>query len=77
MCNIILQDDTYTIMNPVGTLSNDSSGPAYEIPFSLHNGNGFQQNNCEGAMLNNGQCSVPARSGFVNQDEERYVKGAF
>ena len=86
-----MQEDTYTVMNPVGTLSSQSSrGPAYEVPathtsHSLHNGNGvlleqrplFTDTN--GAMTNGGHCatSTPTTAGFMKQDEERYVKGAF
>ena len=75
-------------MNPAGTLSSQSKGPAYEIPFmhhSLHNGSSvFQEQHSltETNMSNVGQCtaaagSAPATTDFTTQDEERYVKGAF
>ena len=77
-------------MNPAGTLSNQSKGPPYEVPFmhhSLHNGSGvFQEpyplTETTEAMTNGGHCaaaagSAPATTSFVTLDEERYVKGAF
>lgn len=74
-------------MNPAGTLSSQSKGPAYEIPFMHHNGSSvFQEQHsfteANIPMTNVGQCtaaagSAPATAGFTTQDEERYVKGAF
>lgn len=85
-----MQEDTYTFMNPAGTLSNQSKGPAYEVPFmhsSMHRGNGVlpEQNRLTEAnrVITNGEhCTAaaggaPATTGFNTQDEERYVKGAF
>ena len=78
-------------MNPAGTLSNQSKGPAYEIPFMhrslLHaNGNLREQNHLtetNTADTRGEHCaaaagSAPATAGFTTQDqEERYVKGTF
>ena len=77
-------------MNPAGTLSNQSRGPAYELPSmhqSLHNENGvFKESHplteTTTVMTNGGHCeaaagSAPATASFPTQDEERYVKGAF
>ena len=77
-------------MNPAGTLSHQSKGPAYEEPLmhhSSHHGNNiFQEQNrsleTNTAITNNEHCAAAAGSasvavGFSTQDEERYVKGAF
>ncbi len=88
---IIIQEDTYTVMNPAGTLSSQSKGPPYEVPFthsSMHHGNGVlpepnRLTEANGVITLNGEhCaaaagSAPATTGFNTQDEERYVKGAF
>ena len=85
-----MQEDTYTVMNPAGTLSNQSRGPACDVPSMhnpMHNGNGvFQEPHplieTTAAMTNGGHCaaaagSATATASFATQGEERYVKGAF
>ena len=77
-------------MNPAGTLSNQSKGPAIEVPFMHHSffhGGGVVQEQhhlieTNTAMTTDDHCAAAAGSasvtvGFTTQDEERYVKGAF
>ena len=81
----------YTVMNPAGTLTGQNKAPAYEVPFAHHsmqNGCGVFQDQHSLTETNNiipmtigcaaaAAESAPATAGFVHQDEERYVKGAF
>ena len=85
-----MQEDMYTVMNPAGTLMGQNKAPAYEVPFAHHsmqNGCGVFQDQHSLTETNNiismtvgcaaAAESAPATAGFVTQDEERYVKGAF
>ena len=89
---LTFQEDTYTVMNPAGTLSNQIRSPVEKGPHSLammYNGENeilSSERQLGGATQSNGYLtglgSNVSSSAFPtvhDQDEieERYVKGAF
>ena len=71
-------------MNPIGTLSTQSSVQAYEEPSTCHSpckghSSQLEMSSKEETADDNGvHCAASARAAFtVTQDEERYAKTAF
>ena len=87
-----LQEDTYTVMNPVGTLSNQIRSPvekgatSFAVMYNQGNDTVSQCHSTQvgSATQSNGIVTGPGLSAqnqtfMITQDavEERYVKGAF
>ena len=77
-----MQDETYTLMNPVGTLTHQLSTPTHEAPnagIPQQFGNSTEPHTTtEVATVttSNGHCTGSAQitsGSFSNLDEERYV----
>ena len=84
-----LQEDTYTVMNPAGTLTNQTRRPTDELPPTdiVHNGAGMfsEQQSAQTPTTTTTQATTAAglctgslpNPMFLYTDDERYVVGNF
>lgn len=90
---VLLQEDTYTVMNPAGSLSCHTKSPV-DVALSTTQPQCFRDNTVQSDMgavycgsagtmshsyTTEGANAMPsgAYMAFMTEDEERYVKGAF